>query len=894
MRSSSSESVHGEVVTQLLVNAVRQDPTLEEALARQLQRSFTGDHLRVLTRERLGSTTIVAGAESRDAEKVRSLSEEETISSLAELETTASPPRHHQSFSLRTVRIGSTTSAICLAESSPGAEHRGFRQHGGDTGPALELWIQWLDPLVDEESETLQLFCRSLADLHPLFAAVRALKGTARVLRIQQRVEKLRYDRGRLLSERIREAQELTRQLGAGLAIHDEVRIEILEDLCRWVAQEVLGTSWHSTSDATAHPRLLSELFTHLRRALVGPPRPGAEAAMRLRETQRRFRDYERMACRPKTWWKRKDLELGPRPQGTLSLLGRWSRLHRIGLDLQRQPELAPPDRVESTWLDTVALTREPLRKLLSESSSPESDQPLGGLYPFLTGWLALRLLDHIHMAGGPRGADRLLSAEMWRFRAHLAFVVREVLRLRVFGAEADFTFDPDAFLDALSSLVEQHAYRIVDLPRDYDLRALLEDIRNPRHADDYPFAVGHLQHALQVYCLAHFLLDLEFVSESSEEETKRPHFHGWTVKQVLASRSGLEPGGQAVHELQQAMSLAALFHDAGMLLFPRYFFEPSHLARGDCEVEEQLRRVERAVADSAQGLVEACERALREADYFDPASEAALSGWVRREAEAGHPDHSVLGAWYLHRVSAAVEDTPREVMRQAVRAVLLHQVVTQPVDVSCDPVAALLILCDEVFDWLPSTRSRPLLVGWGGLGRHELDVRRGGSRARRIVLEDVSYNEDRGRWVLAQDGSTRDFGWPRISIRLQESDHLDLPVYQLWLSMVQNLVRLKPSERDWAPRVQVEGTVPGALDAARLTTFTALERLADSSQLPFRSRLLSYLRESTLRRHAGSGSESIEIRARGSALWRESLVPFFERLEEELQKVINAEAAND
>ena len=36
--------------------------------------------------------------------------------------------------------------------------------------------------------------------------------------------------------------------------------------------------------------------------------------------------------------------------------------------------------------------------------------------------------------------------------------------------------------------------------------------------------------------------------------------------------------------------------------------------------------------------------------------------------------------------------------MKQAVRAVLLHRLVTQPIQVDADPAAALLVTCDQIF----------------------------------------------------------------------------------------------------------------------------------------------------------------------------------------------------
>ncbi|HXU30532.1 MAG TPA: hypothetical protein VN851_08155, partial [Thermoanaerobaculia bacterium] len=478
-------------------------------------------------------------------------------------------------------------------------------------------------------------------------------------------------------------------------------------------------------------------------------------------------------------------------------------------------------------------------------------------------------ILDHMahRLKDGQRSLSvlesKLLPSDRWRLRAHVSLLLREALRQIAFRDSTDFHFDATAYLEALSGVVEHHAHFILGLPWGIDLRNLLRSSGESRDADDHPFMASYLQHALQLYLAGLFLADVQ---------VKGRFGGGRTLLGVLASQ-GLEPGTGALRELRQAYALAALFHDAGMLLFPRVFFPNQELPQGDRSVRERLRHVRQEVDSAAQDLMAECERELVSEQYFDPQKERSIAGWLRVETEAGRYDHSLVGAWYLHRVACTV--VPFEVLRPAVRAILLHQIVAQPISSQQDPTAALLVLCDELMDWRPSGRPKGgLAAGFPDLGSRSLDVRREGSRAQSIRFPQLTYRND--CWEM-QVASGEPF--PLVEITLREPDHLTMPVYQIWFLMLQNLVRvIDDSSRQWQPEVTVTSSVPGNLAARDTNHQEVLGILARTSRHPCRAFLETWLQRLTNESVGTQTSPGAIVRERfrlsagRDEIWTESL----------------------
>src|SRR5262249_13561817 len=94
-------------------------------------------------------------------------------------------------------------------------------------------------------------------------------------------------------------------------------------------------------------------------------------------------------------------------------------------------------------------------------------------------------------------------------------------------------------------------------------------------------------------------------------------------------------------------------------------------------------------------------------AGYLDK-SDGKLSAWMARQQEDRRLLHGLFSAWYLHRHCASNQPCDPEVTSMAVRAILLHDCLSAPIDAQRDPVAALLVLGNEVWEWDPWTQVAP------------------------------------------------------------------------------------------------------------------------------------------------------------------------------------------
>ena len=737
-------------------------------------------------------------------------------------------------------------------------------------------------------------------ELGDLYGHLQATLNIARVPRFHLAAERLRQNREILLSERLQRATSLIVEIQAYL--HPSTFGTIArgcDSLGRWVVQEVVGTGWSiSLGDGAVHRQHLHNFFCELKKIQAPLGVDGQPEGAHGKDYPQRFEAYELIACNQEGWADAESLDLGKAETDLLSLLGRWTRLQRFCSELSR-PTRKLNSRYEEAWAKSVDLTLRPLTALLAQGWNWEDEpseagqdkaQKLRGFSAWLAGWLSAEMLKRMQSKKGESGAFeygdleiRLLPSERWRLRSNLSLLVRECFRQVEFGDFPDFNFDPSLYLPALAAVVEHHAHGVIGVPREIDLRDLLKTIGEARDADDYPFAASHLQHALQVYLAGHFLagLNLEGVSWNARASEGQNGERPWTFLEALAGPTQLRPGEQTLRELRQAFSLAALFHDTGMLLFPRVFYPAKELPRGDRLLKQRLDRVHQEVDQAAKELMADCERELRENEYFDPVRERPLALWLQEERDAARHDHSLLGAWYLHRIASASRDLSPDVVRQAVRGVLLHQVVTQSIDSARDPVAALLILCDELMDWRPSGRPKGgLPIGRPLLGRRQLDVRPEGSRARQIRFQDLYCELE--TWALRLPEGEK---WPRIEVRLQEPDHLTMPVYQTWLLMFENLARLGVSHPlGWAPEIDVVSTVPGQLLAFKTNHEDVLSALARITRLPCRVHLVKWLERLDVRKE--NGKEHFLISPSNGDRWRESVLHSFEELGKEIEKI--------
>jgi hypothetical protein len=190
------------------------------------------------------------------------------------------------------------------------------------------------------------------------------------------------------------------------------------------------------------------------------------------------------------------------------------------------------------------------------------------------------------------------------------------------------------------------------------------------------------------------------------------------------------------------------------------------------------------------------------------------------------------------------------------VRATLLHGALGVRVDSSESPVAALLIVCDELCDWQPTRHSRNSTS----------------DRARSINDRTIVAAPKRGRasqvgiaglWFQGKDGPLRsglDPGkrmdeegptalrkWPEVVVRLHSPRDLDGAAFEIWLRTAQNVGRIHSNGAGWGPTFTLVNEVPGRLKALQHTTPSLLAEISARSRGVIRGRLQRWLESATL-----------------------------------------------
>lgn len=598
-----------------------------------------------------------------------------------------------------------------------------------------------------------------------------------------------------------------------------------------------------------------------------------------------------------------------------LDALDTWTRLHRRARDLGEAHPSSGPAQEATDWDAAAACALGLLATILSASGAPPAN--FDRFRNWLRLWLVHRVASHWCASGGrPR-----LDGSHWRLRADLAYVARECLRSEVHfefgeswsstqvalsptrtatGTVTPFVFEylyqPTTLSDAVRHLVEYHAVEVVRLPAELDVASLLEEIGHRRGAESYLLAAGHLQHVLDLYLFGHFLLSCRPppTSESVQFED---------CASSMASRSGQPPGTLATARLQQVFSLAVLFHDTGVLLFPRSFSPRASLQRGDPGLEEGLGSVARALADQGRALVARCRAEFEEVELFNLVESPALGRWLERQERTGRPDHALLGAWHLCRVCREMSDLPREVVREAVRAVLLHGAVTQVIDSRCDPAAALIVLGDEVFDWDPDARVGPERRAVGSsLHAMAVEIPPYRPRASSVKLRGLHVSAPAG--VLRCDLATGD-PWPTLELVLHSPEFLEQRVWQTWLTLCQNLQRVQPAKTGFSPVLFLDNAVP-----SRIRHLGGTRRLLESTiwrtRVPVRGHLEHWLNgieapspqlpdgaDDTADRDPasmGPGFERLIVRAQGQILAAQDVRAFMAQLDADAEAVTRDE----
>lgn len=488
-----------------------------------------------------------------------------------------------------------------------------------------------------------------------------------------------------------------------------------------------------------------------------------------------------------------------------LTLLSTWTRIH----ELVREPRMG--QAADVAWLDAFDATQLALAQILQRSVKQHR---VDSTREWMTIWFCLELLSEVSTTGD--------DVEL---RAELAYVLRELLRSRLFGGRKDYFHDQEALTDSLVSLVFQHAKRVVKLPASY-ISNLLRLIRREGGENRYS-VTDHLQHVADVYIAGHFFLSLE-IKRSGQRTRAVEMLAGYAVD-------------AAVQEQLAAFSLAAIFHDVGHVFLPT---EPHVVLTTLAEdaVVRVLRDRASASQKLAQSITECCmeELALTEVPqrphgrlYLEPTVRDAAVRWFIHQAGKGRADHALLSAWHLHRVCEGVRESRRETAESrkyaaiAVRAILLHDIDTVEIDAGRDPVAALLVLCNEVFEWAPSRRAQPDAAR---ARDHDHTTRR---LERTTELSHLRIEPGTSRSAIVLEADTEG-AWPSILIELMPHEYVDRPILAIWLNKAQAIGRIKPGvQSGFGPTMRIRSYRDPALAHCDLSTWQVLRQALGDCNYP-------------------------------------------------------------
>jgi hypothetical protein len=478
-----------------------------------------------------------------------------------------------------------------------------------------------------------------------------------------------------------------------------------------------------------------------------------------------------------------------PIADGALQLLPLWVEQHR----LYRDPAQKVP---KGSWDDAMKKTLRPLAASLKEADERRTDDErlrnLSSIRNAMSLWLCLELLRP--------DAD-------YPLRAVIAYELREALRFICFEERRHDLWNQ-------CKMVAAHAEGFVT---PCEVNRFLRAVYVEGGINHYP-ASDHLRHVLDVYLAGHYFMALR-LARPKEKPSK-------SVADALFGRLDTKDG-------LAAFSLAALFHDVDMLfLVDRRDVGSQFIYDAGLPDFDRVGKVVdgllpfSAPRDAVAGILQDVRAALGDsiaedtappaatADGHPPPRSLSLLGWIQWQEARGKLEHGVLSAWFMQRLCPAKEDFSEVVQRAAMRAILLHEALDVTVALELDPVAGLLVLCNEIFVWSPRQIPTHLLDHWINPAGVRLELDESQERLLR-VLE-------------VEEGAA----WPRVQIALKPD--LPLPLWAICLRKAPNLGRLEAACHDRAPPpgpgrfspvVEVIATKPASLQGDETTTRTLLQQ---------------------------------------------------------------------
>lgn len=702
----------------------------------------------------------------------------------------------------------------------------------GDAPAASELWILCQ---TEEPGDVWRWFAGYTSGLRSLYSTVNA------ILRAQVATSEHRAAlRSRVITllntpsvNSMPESVELLRQLLRGGASD----LDIFQDVAVFLLQHALGAGWRVRSK----PEVLFDAANLCHTALN---RGGDRDLIPLRCALRCLRMLQRPS----------EPDVGHLENPQFDLLPLWTQMHEQWRPYCEAPYVVPPvyddawraavDRTLPQLAKHLSQLNERLRALAESSQGASAGQSMPSVRNLLHLWFCLHMLT----------AERTISARMFArernlLRAELAYVLRESLRFACFGERPDYFFHAPTFTAALQVLIARHAHDVVGLPSGCAVGTLLNSIAKDGGVNQV-FAAEHFQHVTEIYIAGHYMLSLRLDAQAAAEE--RRYMHGWTLAEALMGAEHSYPDKAAVRSCLQAFSLAALFHDVDHLFLPASAARQT-MALGDETLLLSLDRLSdarhEAVKKEAQGWV----AELLSAGYLG-SEDQKLRTWMEGMPQQCSPHHGVLSAWCLHRLGVAQDKDFQRSLRMAVRAVLMHYAIAVQIQADHDPVAVLLLLCDEVFEWDPSMQTAPTETGRNlqmmgtALSPHIL-------RDRCIRLRSVIMNERSAEACLTLPASSSD-SWPILDLTLADPEQLDLPVFRLWLRKSRNLGRVQRGASGLGPTIVVRSRVSCLMQRLGLTNASLLEELADRVSPDYQDALHEWVLEVLTSRNSPGTAE--------------------------------------